>query len=119
MHEERWGEGESEYQRKRLREEAQDGELRGWFSGDTLVAFATVRETNLLADEGPRLLIVGQLYISGGEEVARRVAKDLSILADERAAEETDLTVPAEHIEAFAAAGFEAKMVTLRRRWRG
>ena len=119
LHEERWGAGEAEYQLKRLREDAGDGELLGWFSGGELVAMATARETTLIADEGPRLLIVSHLYVFGGEELARRVAGDLAEYADARGIEESDLTVPAEHGAAFAAVGFGARALTMRRRWRG
>ena len=117
LYQERWGHGEADYQLKRLREDVADGELMGFYSGEDLVAFATMRETNLLADEGPRLLIVAQIYFLRGEtapDVARRIAG----IADARGIEETDLTIPEAHAEAFVAAGFQAKVRTMRRTFR-
>lgn len=117
LYQERWGEGEAAYQLKRLRDDAGDGELRGWFEGEELVAFLTLRETNLLADEGPRLLVVSNLYILR-PEAAAVVAADLASLADERGIEETDLTIPSHCLPEFQTAGFAPELVTVRRRWR-
>lgn len=117
LHQERWGEGEVEFQMGRLREEANGGELRGWFRRHELVGFATIRETNLLAGDGPRLLIVRQIYVLRAD-AARMIASDLAAIADARGIEESDLSIPAEHAAAFEAAGFAPKLVTARRRGR-
>ncbi len=116
LYQERWGEGEAEYQLGRLREESKGGELRGWFAGDEMVAFATLRQTNLLADEGPKLLIVSQLYVVRSD-MAIEVAMHLAALADERRIEESDLTLASEHLPAFETAGFAIRTVTMRRLW--
>lgn len=115
-YQERWGEDAVEHQLERLREEVIGGELRGWFRGRQLVAFATIQEAAPLGEDGPRILVVRQLYILSGEGVAHRVAEELSALASARGVVETDLTIPVEHVAAFADAGFEPTTVTARRR---
>ncbi len=113
---ETWGEDAVDHQMERLREEATGGELRGWFRGRQLVAFATIREASPLGEEGPRILVIRQLYILSGEGAADRVAQDLAGIADARGIRETDLTLPVAHLAAFAEAGFEPTAVTARRR---
>ena len=115
-YQEHWGEDQVEHQMERLREEALGGELRGWFRGRQLVAFATIRDAKPFGEDGPCVLVVRQLYILSGDNVARRVAEDLAAIAEEKGIVQTDLTLPAEHIGVFAEAGFEPTTVTARRR---
>ena len=118
IYQETWGHGEADYQLKRLREATEGGtwgELRGWFEGDTLVAFAGLRETNLLTDEGPSLLIVNHLYLFGGDPLRTTVAGDLARIADARGVTESEATIDPRDLPAFDAAGFGQKIAVVRR----